>query len=289
MRAAVMALLCAAAAVLAQPAKHVVVFGVDGLAASAVAEGRTPNMIALAKAGASTLHARAILPTVSAPNWSAMIMGAGPDFTGVTSNDWRPGKGGGIESFCRDSGFHPPTIFGAMRKARPEAVSALFTDWDGFVPLVEPHAASKVAVAKDDAGKTVREAMAYFTAQRPALLFIHVDHVDHAGHTLGWYTDAYYNAVAEADALLGQVISAVDKSGLRKETVILVTADHGGHGKEHGGMLQSDVEIPWIAAGPGIRAGTISGPVSTTQTAPSIASWLGVKADECWVARPVIR
>jgi predicted AlkP superfamily pyrophosphatase or phosphodiesterase len=282
-----LALACAAA-LSAQQAKHVVVFGVDGLAPSAVAANRTPNMQKLMAIGAWTLHARAILPTVSAPNWSAMIMGTAPDFSGVTSNDWRPGKFE-IAPFCHDGAFHPPTVFGAIRKARPQAGAALFTDWPGFIPLVEPDGPSKVSVAENDAGKTVREAIAYFASERPALLFIHVDNVDHAGHGSGWYTEAYHKAVSEADALLGDVIAAVDRSGMRNETILLVTADHGGHDTKHGGMLQSDIEIPWIAAGPGLKTGEIRAPLSTTQTGPSIAAWLGVPADGCWIARAVGR
>jgi predicted AlkP superfamily pyrophosphatase or phosphodiesterase len=101
--------------VIAQQAKHVVVFGVDGLSAKAVTAERTPTMHSLMRRGIWTLRARAILPTVSSPNWSAMIMGAGPDFTGITSNDWLPDKLE-IEPFCHDGSKHPPTIFGAIRK-----------------------------------------------------------------------------------------------------------------------------------------------------------------------------
>jgi predicted AlkP superfamily pyrophosphatase or phosphodiesterase len=270
-----------------QQARHVVVFGVDGLSASAVTAERTPAMDGLMRRGMWTLRARAILPTVSAPNWSAMIMGAGPDITGVTSNEWRPGKFE-IAPFCHDGAYHPPTVFGAIRKAKPEAVSALFTDWEGFVRLIEPAAASDIVHIKDDAPAIVDRAIEYVAARKPALTFIHVDHVDHAGHGKGWYTPAYFEAVAQADAMLKRVLEGIEKAGLGQATVVLVTSDHGGHDQRHGGMQQSDIEIPWIAAGPGIGKGVeIKGPVSTIQTAPSIAQWLGVAPDPCWVATPV--
>jgi arylsulfatase A-like enzyme len=135
---------------------------------------------------------------------------------------------------------------------------------------------------------TVEQAIRFFTEKRPALTFIHVDHVDHAGHGSGWYTPAYYDAVSEADVLLKRVLDAIDEAGLTGSTVVLVTSDHGGHDTKHGGMQQSDIEIPWIAAGPGIEPGVqLTRPVSITQTAPSIAAWLGVTPDPCWVARPV--
>ena len=57
---------------------------------------------------------------------------------------------------------------------------------------------------------------------------------------------------------------------------------------KHGAMQQSDIQIPWIAAGPGIPVNReITSPVSVIQTAPTIAAWLGIQAAECWVGRPV--
>ncbi len=283
----VLAIVVLAMVVQAQPIKHVVVFGVDGLSAKAVDPQRTPNMQKLMKRGSYTLQARAVLPTVSSPNWAAMIMGAGPDFTGITTNDWQPDHFE-IAPFCKDGANHPPTIFGVIRKAKPDDATALFTDWDGFVRLVEPLAPTKVFLKQDDAAGTVAEAIRYLIGQRPVLLFIHVDNVDHAGHTMGWFTPAYFTAVHAADDLLGKVLRAVGEAGLQSDTVVLVTSDHGGHEKKHGGMVQSDIQIPWIATGPGIPANReITTPVSTMQTAPTIANWLGLEPNPCWVARPI--
>jgi predicted AlkP superfamily pyrophosphatase or phosphodiesterase len=271
----------------AQSAEHVVVFGVDGLSARAVDKSHAPNMWKLMERGSWTLRARSVLPTVSSPNWSALIMGAGPDFTGVTSNDWQPDKFE-IAPFCHDGANHPPTIFGLIRKAQPAAKTALFTDWADFVRLVEPLAASKVFSRSADAGEVVRQAMQYLIGDRPTLLFIHVDNVDHAGHQAGWYSSSYFQAVHAADNALGLVLAGIEKAGLRADTAVLVVADHGGHDTKHGAMQQSDIQIPWIAAGPGIPANReIMPPVSVIQTAPTIAAWLGIQPAECWVGRPV--
>jgi predicted AlkP superfamily pyrophosphatase or phosphodiesterase len=271
----------------AQPVGHVIVFGVDGLSSRGVENAQTPVMHGLMENGLWTLRARAVIPTVSSPNWAAMIMGAAPDFTGVTSNEWQPDKHE-ITPFCDDSLGHPPTIFGLIRKARPEAKTALFTDWPDFARLIEPSAVSKVFAKDGDERAVVEQAIRYLASEKPALTLIHVDHVDHAGHTIGWDTPEYRRAVERADELLGLVMKALDESGLRKETVVLVTADHGGHQKKHGAMIQQDIEIPWIAAGPGLpRNRKISYPVSTTQTAPTMAQWLGITASDCWLARPV--
>jgi predicted AlkP superfamily pyrophosphatase or phosphodiesterase len=244
-------------------------------------------MHGLMKAGVWTLHARAVIPTVSSPNWAAMIMGAAPDFTGITSNDWQPDNYE-IAPYCDDGSGHPPTIFGWIRKVRPAAHSALFTDWPDFERLIEPSAAGKVFVKDGDASEVVDQAIRYIASERPVLTFIHVDHVDHAGHTAGWYTPEYFQAVQVADDLLGRLLKALDESGLRPETIVLVTADHGGHAKTHGAMIQQDIEIPWIASGPGVpKDREIRRPVSTTQTTPTIAHWLGLAPSDCWLAVPV--
>jgi len=272
---------------LAPAATHVVVYGVDGLSSKGIEQARTPVIHQLMKAGSWTLHARSVIPTVSSPNWAAMIMGAAPDFTGVTSNEWQPDKYD-ITPFCDDGSRHAPTIFGLIQKGRPNASTALFTDWPDFPRLIEPTAASKVFVKDNDASEVVDQAVRYITSGRPALTFIHVDHVDHAGHTSGWQTPEYLQAVEFADVLLGRTLKALDEAGLRAETVVLVTADHGGHDKKHGAMIQSDIEIPWIASGPGVpKDHEIHNPVSTTQTAPTIARWLGITPSDCWLAHAV--
>jgi hypothetical protein len=44
------------------------------------------------KVGVSTLHARAVMPTVSSPNWASMIMEAEPEQHAITTDDWKLNK-----------------------------------------------------------------------------------------------------------------------------------------------------------------------------------------------------
>jgi hypothetical protein len=44
------------------------------------------------KVGASILHSRAVMPTVSSPNWASMIMEARPEQHAITTNDWELNK-----------------------------------------------------------------------------------------------------------------------------------------------------------------------------------------------------
>ena len=272
----------------AQPplAEHVVVIGVDGLSPDGLRKAKVPVVDRLKKEGAWTFHARGVMPTVSSPNWASMIMGAGPEQHGVTSNEWEPGKGA-IAPTAPGIGGRFPTIFGVLREQRPGAKIGIFHDWDGFARLVEPGVADVVEHPKGPKATTDR-AVAYLKAERPALTFIHLDHVDDAGHNHGHGTPEYFAAVEEADGLIGKVLDGLKEAGIAERTVVLLTSDHGGKGKGHGGISMGEIEIPWMISGPGVARGKeIQAPVNTFDTAATVAFVLGLKVPDCWIARPV--
>lgn len=265
---------------IAAAADHIVVIGIDGLGAAWLRDANTPSIAKLMARGASTLHARAVIPTVSSPNWASMINGAAPAQHGVTTNEWQPDKYE-IAPVCKGPGGFFPTVFGVLRQQRYGSTMAVFHHWKGFGRLVEKGSANQV-VHIDDAAKTTDAAIAYWKQQRPSLLFIHLDQVDHAGHEHGWGSAAYRGAVEEADKLIGRIADAAP------DATLIVTADHGGSGRKHGGLTMNEIEVPWIAAGPGIRRGVkIEKPVNTYDTAVTIAYLLRIKPHECWIGRPV--
>lgn len=140
-----------------------------------------------------------------------------------------------------------------------------------------------------DAADTIRQAIAYLGSHQPDLLFIHLDHVDDALHHAGHLTPPYLAAIAEADRLTGLVLEALDRNGMRARTVVLLTADHGGAGKQHGGETMGELEIPWILSGPGVRPGVeLRGPVNTFDTGATIAHILGLQPPACWIGKPVV-
>ncbi len=74
------------------------------------------------------------------------------------------------------------------------------------------------------------------------------------------------------------MLAALDQAGIRSTTVVIVTADHGGLGKTHGGEDPRSRSIPWIAAGPGVRRGydlTREGTLTVnTEDTAATACWL---------------
>jgi predicted AlkP superfamily pyrophosphatase or phosphodiesterase len=267
-------------------AQYVVIIGIDGLSPDGIQKAATPYLHRLMKAGASTLHARAVMPTVSSPNWASMIMGAGPEQHGVTTNDWEPTKFEITPTAVGPGGMFP-TIFSLLRTQRPSAQIGCFHDWEGFARLFEQKAADIVEHPNGPV-KTTERAIAYLKEKRPDFTFIHLDHVDHAGHEDGHGTPQYYQAVMEADRLIGLILQGIKDAGIAEQTIVLVTADHGGKGKGHGGATMAEIEIPWIIAGPGITPGKeITAPVNTYDTAATVAYIFGLTPPRCWIARPV--
>lgn len=266
--------------------EHVVVVGCDGMSPDGVRKADSPVMKRLMREGAYTLHARGVMPTSSSPNWASMIMGAGPEQHGVTSNDWETNKFE-IEPIARGLGPMFPTIFGELRQQRPDAKIACFHDWDGFGRLFERQAANRI---EDSDGPTnaVVHAIEYLKQEKPTFTFIHLDHVDHAGHQDGHGTPAYYASVDVADKLIGMVLAAIKDAGIEQNTVLLVTADHGGVGTKHGNSTMAELEIPWILFGPGVKHGhELKTPVNTYDTAVTIAYILGVKPHPAWIGKPL--
>jgi predicted AlkP superfamily pyrophosphatase or phosphodiesterase len=241
----------------------------------------------LMREGAFTLAARAVFPTVSSPNWASMIMGAGPEQHGVTSNEWETNKFE-ISPVEKGPGGIFPTIFGVVREQRPAAVIACFHDWDGFGRLLEQNAPD-VIEHPEGPTNTMLRAIDCIRAKRPNFLFVHLDHVDHAGHEHGWNSPEYLAAIEVADRLIGQAMDALNEAGMMDRTVVLITADHGGKGKKHGGMTMEEIEIPWILWGAGVAHGKeLMTHLNTYDTAPTIAYALGLKTPDCWIGKPVI-
>ncbi len=66
-----------------------------------------------------------------------------------------------------------------------------------------------------------------------AFTFVHLGHTDVVGHASGWMSPAYLDAVRAADAYVGRILDAIAGAGETGETLVVVTADHGGRGRTH--------------------------------------------------------
>jgi hypothetical protein len=74
----------------------------------------------------------------------------------------------------------------------------------------------------------------------------------------------YFSMCYEADSLLGQLIDALDASGARQSTYVLMVSDHGEDCTEHrqtgkNNMYDSGSRVALMLSGPGIAPGQVLG------------------------------
>jgi len=271
----------------AQEIEHVVVLGIDGMSPDGVQKASTPKMDKLMQSGAFTMHARNVLPSSSSQNWASMIMGAGPEQHGITSNKWQLDDHELPPVVKTDAGIFP-TIFWLIKQNDPNAKVGAIYHWSDFGRLFEKSAVDKDETF-DSEEATADAAVKYIKSDHPKFLFVHLDHVDGAGHKHGHGTDQYYATVSKADALIGEVVEALEASDMMENTLIIISADHGGKGTGHGGESLGEVEIPILLYGAKVKKGIeMTDPANIYDIASTVAFAFGYEQPKAWIGRPII-
>jgi len=270
-----------------QKIKHVVLIGCDGFGAYALPAAEMPELKKLMTTGSWSLQARCVLPSSSAVNWASMLMGAGPSVTGYTEWDSQTPE---IPSAAKGISNMFPGIFGILKQQRPDDKSAVIYNWGGIGYLFEKEAVSTIVHnAEADGDFFADTAAIIIKTQKPALTFVHLSEPDEVGHNIGHGTPAYYEELKRVDRRIGAIVKAVKDAGIENETIILVTSDHGGTGKGHGGKSLEEVLIPWIIKGPGVKKGyEIKDVIITYDTAATLAYALGLNTPQAWRGKPVM-
>lgn len=264
--------------------QKVILIGIDGLGAYAFEKAEVPNIRAMMKGGSHSLKARCVLPSSSAVNWVSILTGSPPEMHGFTTwgsqtPEIKPIVSGAEETF--------PTIFSLLERQRPKAKKGAIYTWGGVEFLIETSVVDKYSNPESDAS-TFASATQFIIKEKPDFLFVHIDEPDHTGHKQGHDTKEYYSALEKVDSLFGLFMQQLLQAELLKEYTIILTADHGGVGKGHGGKSLVEMEIPWIISGKGIKKNhALSTPIITYDTGATIAKILGLKVPSAWRGKVV--
>lgn len=271
-------------------AKHVVMIGLDGWGAYSVEKADMPNVKKLMADGSYTLKKRSVLPSSSAVNWASMYMGAGPELHGYT--EWGS-KVPELPSRVTDKDGIFPTVFGLLRQSDANAQIGCICEWDGIRYVVDTLALNydkHVSEASKEPAATARYAIDYIKEARPNLVNIVFDEPDHVGHSEGHDTPAYYTKLTELDGYVGQIVQAVTDAGMLEETIFIVTADHGGIEKGHGGKTMREMETAFIICGKGIKKGNeMTDSMMQFDCASTIAYIFGLEQPQVWIGRPMMQ
>ncbi|GAB3758507.1 sulfatase family protein [Microlunatus parietis] len=91
----------------------------------------------------------------------------------------------------------------------------------------------------------------------------------------------YWSAITAVDAELGRIVAELDRLGLRKNTIIVVSSDHGDLLGAHGLRAKQSpyaeaVRVPLVINGPGIPASRPDGLFGLTDLAPTLLGLAGL-------------
>lgn len=255
-------------------AHHVLIISEDGLRPDALRSLHLRWHELMRHKGAIAETALTIRQASTLPAHASMLSGVHPAVHGLTWNNWSPRRGN-IKS---------PTIFNLAMDAG--LTTAFFTGKHKLRHIVP---AGSVGVYEHPGyycKKVAEDAAAYLVSQRPALAFVHFSDPDELGHSQGWMSPGQMHAIANSDRCLGILYEALEGAGLLEDTLIIVSADHGGHNKTHSGAKRIDRQIPWMACGPGVREDyVITDEVSTLDTAATALYALGLPIPDTFAGR----
>ena len=250
---------------------HVIVISIDGLRPDAIERFGAPTLQRLMRKGRFTLRATTIIPPKTLPSHSSMLTGTQPAVHGITWNEDQTGEHGYVKV---------PTIFGIARRRGLE--TAAFFSKTKFEHLALPADFDYLqrpqgGILSLSAGFVSTSVTEYLEEHEPNLLFVHIADVDFIGHRVGWMSWMYGRALQSADAAVNVIVEQANKSFGCGNYTIIVTADHGGHGRNHGVDQPSDMLIPWITAGKAVTGfGVLADSINTTDTGATALWLLGV-------------
>jgi len=254
--------------------RRVIILSMDGLRPDAIELTPMPNLLELMKTSAYSLTAQTIRPSATLPAHSSMLSGLCPSKHGVDWNDYIPENGiaQGTDLFDLTHTMGLQNLMYVGKEKLQQVTDA--SNIDRFVYI-------------NDRDKVIMQNLLADFSQDFGVLFIHFATTDAMGHVHGWLSPEQFSVIFRADEAIGELLTTLETRGLRDETLLIVTADHGGHGKTHGSNMPEDMTIPWIASGPGIQAGKLTTPIHTTDTAATAAYALGIPIPAEWDGVPV--
>ena len=280
-------------------AKHALIVSIDGCRPDVLLRANTPNIRSLMRQGSFTFWAQTTALAITLPSHTSMLTGTPPEVHGITWND--------------DSGDGPviypnvPTLFEIAKSHG--LTSAVFSAKPKFNTFTRPGAVdwSFITPVKSkqfiDDDVIAAKAVETILQHKPNITFVHLSATDILGHgkyfwvpeaDQGWGSNEQIWCIERADAAIGTLLDALKSTGIYDDTVIIITADHGGSGRNHGANDPRSRFIPWICTGPGVRADcdltqVRSLTVHIEDTFATVSYFLGLPINAEIMGRPVLQ
>jgi len=256
------------------PARRVLILSIDGFRPDAISLAPMPTLIDLMKRSAYSLTAQTVYPSVTLVAHTSMLSGQCPAKHKVDWNDYIP-----------ENGYAQVTdLFDITHNAGMQTV--MYVGKEKLRQITEP-GSTDIFQFINDRDLVITDTLIQNFPADFRLMFVHFPTTDWMGHEYGWLSGEQLSVLFRADQAIANLLAELDRRGLREETLIIITADHGGHDTTHGSSLNEDMTIPWIAFGAGIQPAELTSPINTVDTAATAAFALGLPIPAEWDGVPI--
>ncbi|CAG8545658.1 14334_t:CDS:2 [Acaulospora morrowiae] len=282
------------------PYKRVVVLALD--------EALTPTLDGFFASGASSFKAKAVVPTDSAPNWGSVLHGVLPEKHGLKNGDVEAGT-----PYDENSPY--PSVYKLLAQSSKDIKLASYVAWepintgiielsvkaDLYAPLTHEnafwrwwlrfkHYSLKDSIYDYTVISRLLDYIRNPENEDVKLLLVHLTDVDEHGHGHGYGSQTYLNQIEIMDAHVAKILEAINEAGWKDDTLVIMTTDHGGVERGHGGSSDQEVNVFLAIRGAGIEPNSrIEGDVTNMDCAALILKALGMEIPEWFDAKlPVI-
>ena len=221
-----------------------------------------------------SLAARTVFPPVTLPCHVSLFHSVPPDRHGTTTNDFTP-MVRPVKGICE-----------VLHRQR----NAFFYNWEALRDLSRPGSLSYSYMAalewqgcRETNRMVTDEAIRYIAEKSPDFAFVYLGWLDIAGHGAGWLTDDYFEALRESWKQIAEITATLDD-----EWQVIVTADHGGHGRDHSKDIPEDMTIPILCSGTRFTAGKEREGLSILDIAPTIATLFDADIPAEWEGKSIV-
>ena len=252
---------------------HVFIIGVDG-AGAAFSQTETPCFDSIFADGAVRHNCVTEDITISAQNWGSILLGVSYDTHGLTNNICKTNERNTKEDSLG-------SVFRYTREQYPDAELVSFNNWTAINKGIIENDIGVTKINKDYDSLLTDTIVDYINAgNKPTLMFVQLDDVDHAAHTYGGFSDSYYQAVRTADGYIGRIYNALAENGLMENGLFIVVADHGETDDGHGGYTVEESSAVVAIKGKSVNNITLPEGTRNRDVAAIALHALGVEAPD---------
>ena len=238
------------------------------------------------------------------PGHVSMLTGMIPDVHGTYQLDRKiPREAPLLSEIFKNAGYHtfamtsnflvsPPYGFGRGFDRflfRPEAEAAEVNDgalkllagatepWFGFVHYFDPHLPYQPTMQSRQELGAIGPDVRAVLEEMTHLLYRFIDiYLPYNEAQKDIVRLLYDGEVRDVDRQIGQLMVALRKSDMLKNTVIVITADHGEEFFEHGwtghsvALYEESLRVPLVIAGKGVKRGKVRTEVTSMDVLPPL-------------------